>query len=95
MRYALVGLGSNLVLYLSYLWVTHLGMGHKMAMTLLYALGVSLTFIFNKNWTFRHAGHVTKTFLSYVSIYVFGYLLNSGGLFFLVDKQAPLLIALQ
>ena len=42
-RYALVGLAANFVLYLAYLALTWLGMGHKTAMTLLYALGVLQT----------------------------------------------------
>lgn len=84
-RYAVVGIISNLTLYLGYLLLTNLGMGHKSAMSLLYATGVVLTFIFNRSWTFSHQGHITKSFVSYISIYVFGYLLNLGGLYCFVD----------
>lgn len=61
-------------------------MGYKTAMSFLYAVGVLLTFFFNKNWTFSHRGRFSGAFLSYVSIYIFGYLLNLGGLYFFVDK---------
>ena len=86
MRYAVVGLASNLALYLAFISLTYLGIGHKFAMTLVYATGVFLTFIFNKNWTFGHKRHISSTFIRYVSIYAIGYLLNLGGLYFWVDK---------
>ncbi len=53
-KYAVVGVVSNSVFYLLYLLLTSAGMGHKTAMTLLYAVGVSLTFLLNRNWSFRH-----------------------------------------
>lgn len=86
MRYTLIGLASNLALYLVYLLITNLGMGHKTAMSLLYVAGVSLTFTFNKNWTFEHQGHVTKAFVKYVLIYALGYVVNLYMLSLLVDK---------
>ena len=85
-RYAVVGIASNLTLYLGYLLLTHLGMGHKTAMSLLYAAGTSLTFIFNRNWTFGHDGHVTKAFVSYVTVYAVGYVFNLVALYILVDQ---------
>jgi len=86
LRYAVVGLASNLLLFLAYLLITQRGVGHKTTMTLLYAGGVSLTFVFNKNWTFSHQGHVTKTFIAYVLIYAMGYIFNLIALYLLVDK---------
>jgi len=85
-RYAVVGLVSNLTLYLGYLLITGLGMGHKTAMSLLYATGTSLTFVFNRNWTFDHDGHLTKAFAGYVTIYALGYLFNLAVLYLLVDR---------
>ena len=85
-RYAIVGIISNLTLYLGYLLLTSLGMGHKTAMSLLYAVGTCLTFAFNRNWTFGHDGHITKAFVSYVAIYAQGYLFNLIALYVLVDQ---------
>jgi len=85
-RYATVGLASNLALYLAYLAITFLGVGHKTAMTVLYATGVCLTFVLNRNWTFKHKGHIPKSFFSYLFIYALGYLLNFGALFLFVDR---------
>ena len=84
-RFAVVGLVSNLVLYLVYLALTEWGVGPKTAMTGLYVLGVLQTFVFNKRWTFRHRGHVTPAFVRYVIAYAIGYVLNLAVLWLLVD----------
>lgn len=84
-RYAIVGLGSNILLYLAYLLLTHLGLGHKTAMTLLYGLGVLQTFLFNRRWTFGHRGNIHGTFIRYAFIYLLGYLVNFCGLYIFVD----------
>ena len=85
-RFALVGLVSNLLIYATYLLITALGTGHKTAMTVLYVTGVCMTFVFNRNWTFTHDGHVTKAFLGYVALYAVGYVANFGVLYALVDR---------
>lgn len=85
-RYALVGLGSNLLIYMLYLGLTAWGMGPKLAMSLLYALAVMQTFFFNRKWSFRHDGRVDRAFVRYVTTYVFGYFLNLFGLWLAVDR---------
>ena len=85
LRYGVVGLGSNLLLYLAYLMLTYLGMGHKTAMSLLYAVGVMQTFIFNRKWSFGHQGGLHGAFARYVTSYAFGYLLNLTVLWLAVD----------
>lgn len=84
-RYAAVGLVSNLVLYLAYLGLTLAGIESKLAMTMLYALGVAQTFVFNKRWSFRHDGAHGPAFVRYCLTYGVGYLLNLTALFILVD----------
>ena len=86
LRYGVVGLGSNLLLYLAYLGLTHLGMGHKSAMTVLYAVGVAQTFLFNRTWSFRHQGRLHGAFARYVASYALGYLLNLTVLWLAVDR---------
>ena len=39
-RFAVVGFSSNLVLYLVYLGLTSIGLGYKIAMSILYVVGV-------------------------------------------------------
>ena len=84
-RFAIVGLASNLLLYLAYLVITSLGMGHKTAMSILYVTGVCLTFAFNRNWTFDDKGWIPGSFFRYVFIYMLGYVLNLLALYTFVD----------
>lgn len=86
LRYSLVGLASNLVLYFFYLGLTMAGIGHKTAMTLLYAVGVMQTFYFNRGWSFGHDGRVSTAFVRYVTAYALGYVFNLAMLMLLVDQ---------
>ena len=85
LRFALVGLGSNLVLYLLYLVLTTAGLGHKTAMTLLFAVGTLQTFVVNRAWTFGYKGGVQASFVKYAASYGMAYLLNLGALLIFVD----------
>ena len=86
MRFAAVGIGSNLLLYLLYLILTSLGVGHKTAMSCLYLLGLVQTFLLNKTWTFAHQGKMHAALGRYLIAYGLGYLLNLGMLHLLVDR---------
>lgn len=85
-RYAVVGLASNAVGYLLYLLLTYAGMGHKSAMSLIYAVGVAQTFYFNRSWSFGHNGMISSAFLRYMAAYAFGYVFNLAALMMLVDS---------
>ena len=85
-RYAIVGIISNIILYLAYLLLTGLGLGHKTAMTLLYVVGTLQTFLLNRRWTFDDSGGIHGTFFRYVITYALGYLFNLGALYMLVDE---------
>ena len=85
-KYAIVGLTSNGLLYFVYLLLTAYGLGHKTAMTLLYVLGVLQTFMFNKKWTFANYGAVSRSFFRYCLSYALCYLVNLLALYFFVDK---------
>jgi putative flippase GtrA len=76
LRFGLVGLISNLALYLLYLGLTKAGMGHKLAMSMLYIFGILQSYSLNKKWTFRYRGLMTASFLRYISMYLTGYLIN-------------------
>ncbi|MDP1653406.1 MAG: GtrA family protein [Rhodocyclaceae bacterium] len=86
-RYALVGLASNLLLYLAYLVLTAGGLDPKSSMSLLYALGVAQTFLFNKRWSFRHGGMLGPAFARYCIAYGSGYAVNLLVLILLVDRM--------
>ncbi len=85
-RFGIVGLTSNLVLYLLYLGLTFLGLGHKFSMSLIYIFGILQTFVLNKKWTFSHRGYLRVTFVRYISIYAVWYLIDLGVLMVTVDR---------
>ena len=84
-RFAIVGILSNGLLYLFYLGLTSSGVGHKLAMSILYAVGIMQTFLFNKKWTFQHNGETRRAFVRYWLAYAIGYVLNLVALIVLVD----------
>lgn len=85
-RFAAVGIGSNLLLYVIYLALTALGLGHKSAMSGLYLLGLAQTFFLNKTWTFAHEGRTRTAVWRYLIAYAFGFSLNWVALHVLVDS---------
>lgn len=85
MRYGLVGLASNALLYAAYLSLSAAGLGHKLAMTLVYCAGTVITFAFNRSWTFRHDAAAVATFWRYLLTYAAGYAFNLIALWLLVD----------
>lgn len=87
LRYALVGLVSNLLLYLAYLVFTSIGVEPKRAMSIIYVLGVGQTFLINRYWSFGHVGDLHGALARYVACYAFGYLLNLAVLSLAVDRM--------
>ena len=86
LRYGIVGLASNALGYALYLGLSYAGLGPKLAMSLLYVLGMLQTFVFNKRWSFRHEGMHGQAFIRYIVTYGIGYLINLVALFVLVDR---------
>jgi len=84
-KFVVVGLSSNLLLFVLYLRLTAQGMGYLKAMTLVYILGVAIGFVLNRSWTFSHKGRWSPAFLRYVLAYVFGYFFNLCMLYLFVD----------
>lgn len=85
-RYGLVGLTSNLTAYLVYLFITDWGVEPKVAMTLVYVLGVVIGFAGNRKWTFNQRGDNKRTIAKYAAAHLSGYLLNWLILFSFVDR---------
>ncbi len=84
-RYGIVGLASNVVLYLGYLFFTGVGLGHKTAMSLLFVIGTIQTFVFNRRWTFQYQVVERSIFVKYLTTYGVAYLINLVALMLFVD----------
>lgn len=85
-RYVIVGIASNATIYIVYLVLTRLGMGPKLAMSLLYCVGVLQTFVFNKKWSFRFDGAAKPALVRYAAVYAAGYVIQFLALVLLVDQ---------
>ena len=86
-RYALVGVVSNVCGYGVYLLVTWLGVGPKIAMSILYCAGAGLGFLGNRQWSFGHQGKAWPSLLRYCIAHSIGYGLNFSILYFFVDQM--------
>lgn len=84
-RFAVVGLASNALLFIVYLLLTDRGLGHKSAMSLLYVIGTIQTFYFNRRWSFQHAGASRRSFPRYLGLYLTAWIVNWLALAYLVD----------
>lgn len=85
-RYAVVGVVTNLAGYLVYLAITSAGAGPKSTATVLYAVGATMGYFGNRNWAFRHSGNMLESWTGYCLFHVGGYLLNMSLLHIFVDK---------
>lgn len=86
LRYALVGVATNLIGYTVYLLVTFIGLGPKLTMTLLYAVGASVGFLGNRQWAFRHEGDIRHSGFGYLLCHAGGYAINFTLLDLFVDR---------
>lgn len=84
-RFAVVGLASNGIGYCLYLLLTWAGLGHKVAMSILFVVGTLQTFVFNKRWSFEYGGQDRRVMLRYCTSYFLGYVINLAALLVLVD----------
>lgn len=85
-RFLIVGALTNLCLYLLYLLLTFLGVGYALAVTFVYAAGITLSFILNRAWTFGHRGVVAGPLARYLAAYVACYLFNLAALEWLAGR---------
>ncbi|AZE88310.1 hypothetical protein C4J97_1595 [Pseudomonas orientalis] len=84
-RYGLVGLANNALLYLGYLLLVYCGSDEKLAMTLIYIIGVLTSYTLNYRWTFSQRKN-RGALIRYIQMHLTGYLINLTLLYLFVDK---------
>lgn len=84
-RYGALGVLTNAAGYMLYLGITYLGLGAKVAMTILYCVGVCISFVGNRNWVFSSHGRMLGTSMRYLVVYAVGYAVNFSILTAFVD----------
>jgi putative flippase GtrA len=85
LRFAVVGLASNVIGYLLYLFVTYLGVIPKLAMTILYGVGVITGFVGNRRYAFAHQGRLMAAGWRYLIAHSVGYFINIAVQIIMVD----------
>ena len=85
LSFGAVGVIANALTYALYLALTSAGVGHKTAMTLVFATTVTATYLLNRRWTFEHRGALMQSAQRYVGIYALAYVGNLAALALLVD----------
>ena len=84
-KYAIIGLTANALGYVSYLLITWLGVGHKTAMTGIYVVTITMSYLGNKKITFSHQGEIGSTYFKYWIVYFGCYVFNFCTMYIVVD----------
>ncbi len=84
-RFAFVGVVSNALLFMLYLVLTEIGLAPVLSATACYVLGVSVTFLLNRTWSFKYGGASRPALVRYAVAYVVAYVINIVVLVVLVD----------
>lgn len=86
-RFLLVGVANTLVglstIYLAK-WLG--GVGDSLANACGYAVGLVVSFVLNRNWTFRHTGAVLPAALRWLMVFVIAYTANLGTVLTLIHE---------
>jgi len=85
-RYSVVGVIHNFVGYLLYLAATYFGVEPKVAVSVLFVLGVAVSFLLNRTWAFKDRKPMAGSAGRFLAVYVAGYLLNLAVLVMFVDR---------
>ena len=80
--YAIIGLTTNGLSFLGFALLTWLKLSPVYAISIIYPVHITLTFILNKSWTFSHEGSISTSAVRYLIAYVGCYGLNVAALKF-------------
>ena len=85
-RFIVVGVISNGLGYGAYILITWLGMPYKIAMTLIYCVGVMTSYFGNKQFTFADNQKISMTIVKFLVAHSIGYIVQYIVLYVLVDR---------
>lgn len=83
-KFAVVGLVNNVIGYGAFVLLSVAGMHAITAMTISYALGMAISFVGNRKWTFGHQGKIAGALMRFLGVNAVGYGLNFAILTILV-----------
>jgi putative flippase GtrA len=86
LRYLAVGVGNTIVgLSVIYLGMYALGLGNAPANVLGYAIGILVSFVMNRRWTFKHDGATFPAFARFIGVLCVAYVVNLVTVLVLAD----------
>lgn len=85
LRYGGIGILSNSIGYMAYVAIVAAGVGHKIAMSLVYLVVFMMSLYGNRRFTFDQGGRIAIVGLRFVAVYALGYFINLCLLFIFVD----------
>lgn len=83
--FGIIGFIINSILYTLYLFLTYFYSSPKLIMTLIYFIGILISFFLNRRFIFFYSGRITLVAIRYIFVQILGYLLNFFLLAFFVD----------
>ena len=86
LQYGLIGVISNGIGYIVYLFFTFLGISPKITMTIVYSVSALIGFFGNGQLTFNHKSNVFNAGIRYMLAQFFGYCINLAILVIMVDN---------
>jgi putative flippase GtrA len=87
-RYGMIGITTNGIAYGMYLLLTYGGLSPKTALTMLYGIAATMSYLGNRRLTFAYTGSWVWSTVRYIIMHIGGYLLNLGLLYVCVDIYA-------
>lgn len=85
-RFIVIGLLNNLVGYGAFVVLSLLGVEAIPAMTVAYGIGMVISFVGNRKWTFGHRGSLGPTLVRFAVANLVGYGVNYGLLWLFVGS---------
>lgn len=85
-RFGVVGVLNNLLGYLIYLLVTWLWLEPKVAVTLMYPIGVAMSYFGHARYSFGYQGRTSQALLRFVLAHLAGYGANMAMLYVFSDQ---------
>lgn len=87
LTFIVIGIAHNGGSYLVYLLLTYYGMSPNVAVTILYPIGIAISFFANKKFTFKNRDSLLKTGIAYTALYVSGYCINLAFLYLFYEHM--------
>jgi putative flippase GtrA len=85
-KYGVVGILNNLLGYLIYLFVTWFWLDPKIAVTLMYPIGVATAYFGHAKYSFSYKGRHSNGLVRYAIAHLIGYGANIGMLYLLWNQ---------